>query len=245
MNVILRLIDRLRPYEGNPRKNDQAVDAVAASIREFGFRVPLVITADGEIIAGHTRYKAAQKLGIRELPCVVADDLSEEQIKAFRLADNKTAELSDWNEELLAKELAEITNIDMSLFGFEAENELADDLEDDMYSSKVNVPQYEIKGEKPRFDQMLDTEKADSLIEEIYSSSVSEEEKEFLIQAARRHNVFDYGAIAEYYAQASPEMQRLMERSALVIIDIDNAIANGYTSLMQDVLEAVGDIGDA
>lgn len=84
----------LKPYEKNPRKNDNAVNAVANSIKQFGFKVPIVIDADNVIICGDTRYKAAQKLGLESVPCVVADDLTPEQIKAFRLVDNKTAELS-------------------------------------------------------------------------------------------------------------------------------------------------------
>lgn len=111
-------ITELKPYPNNPRKNDHAVDAVAASIREFGFKVPLVIDKDGVIVAGHTRYKAAQKLGLKELPCIVADDLTDDQIKAFRLADNKTAELAEWDFELLDLEFDDI-ELDMGEFGFE------------------------------------------------------------------------------------------------------------------------------
>lgn len=113
-------IGDLKPYENNPRINDGAVDAVAASIERFGWKQPLVIDADGTIVAGHTRYKAAQKLSITELPCVCADDLTEEEIKAYRLADNKTAELAEWDFNILDIELDDITDIDMSEFGFEA-----------------------------------------------------------------------------------------------------------------------------
>lgn len=108
----------LKPYKNNPRKNDEAVDYVAESIREFGFKVPLVIDKDNTIVCGHTRYKAAKKLGINELPCVVADDLTEEQIKAFRLADNKVGEMAEWDFELLDAELEGI-ELDMEDFGFE------------------------------------------------------------------------------------------------------------------------------
>ncbi len=88
MEIVYKKIGELKPYENNPRKNDEAVDAVAASISEFGWKVPVVIDTDNVIVAGHTRYKAAKKLGIEDIPCIVADDLSEEQVKAFRLADN-------------------------------------------------------------------------------------------------------------------------------------------------------------
>lgn len=117
-NLIQIRTSDLRPYGKNPRKNDAAVDAVAESIREFGFKVPIIIDADYEIIAGHTRWKAAQKLGLQTVPCIMADDLTEEQVRAFRLADNKTAELSEWDINLLDEELRAITEIDMSAFGF-------------------------------------------------------------------------------------------------------------------------------
>ena len=117
-NLIQKRTQDLRPYERNPRKNDAAVDAVAESIRQFGFKVPIIIDADGVIIAGHTRWKAAGKLGLETVPCILADDLTPEQVQAFRLADNKTAELSEWDMNLLDEELKAITSIDMTAFGF-------------------------------------------------------------------------------------------------------------------------------
>lgn len=117
MQIIEKPIDSLREYENNPRNNDSAVDAVAASIKEFGFKVPVVVDRNGVIIAGHTRVKAAHKLGLSAVPCIVADDLTDEQIRAFRLADNKTAELAYWDFDKLNEELAAIS-LDMSAFGF-------------------------------------------------------------------------------------------------------------------------------
>ena len=117
--IEMRRISDLKPYKNNPRKNDKAVDAVAASIKAFGFKQPVVIDDNGEIIAGHTRLKAAKKLGIKTVPCIVADDLTPEQIKAYRLADNKTAELAEWDMELLPLELDDLQEFDMTLFGFE------------------------------------------------------------------------------------------------------------------------------
>lgn len=113
-------IKSIRPYEKNPRRNDEAVDAVAASIREFGWQQPIVVDKDGVIIAGHTRYKAAKKLKCDTVPVVVADELTEDQVKAYRLADNKTGELAEWDMTLLDDELAALTDMDMSLFGFDA-----------------------------------------------------------------------------------------------------------------------------
>lgn len=119
MRIVERRLSELRPYKDNPRKNDGAVDAVMESIKEFGFLVPIVIDVNDEIVAGHTRYKAARRLGIKTAPCITADDLTEEQIIAYRLVDNKTQELSGWDFAKLISELRELTSdFDMSLFGF-------------------------------------------------------------------------------------------------------------------------------
>lgn len=238
IEIVMRKIGELKPYENNPRHNDMAVDAVAASIQQFGFKNPVIIDKDGVIVAGHTRYKAAKKLGITDIPCISADDLSDEQIKAFRLADNKTAELAEWDEDLLGKEMQGIINIDMSQFGFSVgEDELGEEMQDDKYTLKVKIPQYEITGECPEISDMLDSSKADELIQEVEATDIQEEIREFLIQAARRHNVFNYRNIAEYYAHAEPEVQKLFEKSALVIIDVNDAIANGYVQLATDITD--------
>ncbi len=123
MQIELRSIDQIKPYPGNPRQNDEAVDAVAASLKEFGFRQPIVVDADGVIIVGHTRYKAALKLGLKQIPVHVATDLSPAQVKAYRIADNQTATLAEWDYELLPIELASLQeiNFDLGMLGFDAE----------------------------------------------------------------------------------------------------------------------------
>lgn len=131
MKIVDKPIEWLRPYENNPRNNEQAVEAVANSIKEFGFKVPIVATIDGEIVNGHTRFKAAKFLKLKTVPVLIADDLTEEQIKAFRLADNKTGELADWDVELLYSELDELTGFDMTMFGFEDIDFSLDDFEED------------------------------------------------------------------------------------------------------------------
>lgn len=114
-------VDSLIPYANNPRLNDNAVDAVAASIKEFGFKVPIVVDCENVIINGHTRLKAAHKLGLKQVPVIVADDLTPEQVKAFRLADNKTGELAEWDMDKLDIELDSIADIDMGDFGFDVD----------------------------------------------------------------------------------------------------------------------------
>lgn len=118
MEIVYKKVNELVPYENNPRINDEAVEYVKNSIKEFGFKVPIVIDKNNVIIAGHTRLKASLELGLKEVPCIIADDLSEEQIKAFRLADNKVSEKSQWDFSKLEEELDSILDIDMSLFDF-------------------------------------------------------------------------------------------------------------------------------
>lgn len=121
MKIVEKNINEIKPYEKNPRKNDEAVKYVMESIKQFGFKVPIVIDKENVIVCGHTRYKASQKLGIEVVPCVIADDLTDEQIKAFRLADNKVSEKADWDFDLLNDEIDDILNIDMQEFGFDIE----------------------------------------------------------------------------------------------------------------------------
>lgn len=122
MEVIEKKITELKPYKKNARINDEAVQGVINSIKEFGFRVPIIIEKDGTIVAGHTRYKAVKKLGLKTVPCITVDDLTEEQIKAYRLADNKVSEKAEWDFGLLDAEINDILDIDMSKFGFEFES---------------------------------------------------------------------------------------------------------------------------
>lgn len=119
MKIEYKNIDDLIPYENNPRINDDAVEYVKNSIKEFGFKVPIIIDKNNVIVAGHTRVKASKELGLKEVPCIVADDLTEEQVKAFRLADNKVSEESYWDFNKLQEELDSILNIDMSEFSFD------------------------------------------------------------------------------------------------------------------------------
>ena len=121
MQITMMNIAEIRPYERNPRHNDEAVAAVANSIREFGFRNPVILDRDHVIVAGHTRWRAAKSLGLEEIPCVIAEDLTPEQAKAYRLADNRTGEIAGWDYDLLPLELKELQSdgFDLSLLGFD------------------------------------------------------------------------------------------------------------------------------
>ena len=143
MEIINRKIDEIIPYENNPRNNDEAVDYVAKSIEEFGFKVPIILDKNNIIVTGHTRLKAAKKLGLKEVPTIMADDLTDEQIKAFRLADNKVSEYAEWDLDILNDELMNsFDTIDMSDFGFDLELDLDDD---EAYSFEEKNEEWEKK----------------------------------------------------------------------------------------------------
>lgn len=136
-------IHLVKEYENNPRHNDEAVDKVANSIKEFGFKVPIVIDENYVIVTGHTRIKAAKKLGLEKVPCLIADDLTPEQIKAFRLADNKVSEFASWDEDKLYAELMELEVVDFNLetFGFETKSISTvdtDEEEDEIYNTETD-----------------------------------------------------------------------------------------------------------
>ena len=134
MEIKMVKVEDLKPYENNPRFNDDAVEYVAKSIKEFGFKVPMVIDKDNVIVAGHTRYKASMELGLKEVPCIIADDLTDEQIKAFRLADNKVSDYSIWNNTALLEELDDLKDLDI-FTGFD----FSDDFEDVLDESDTKI----------------------------------------------------------------------------------------------------------
>ena len=247
MNIVNLKVEELIPYINNPRNNTEAVDKVAASIKEFGFKVPIVIDKDNVVVTGHTRLLASKKLGLQEVPCVIADDLSPAQIKAFRIADNKVSEYAQWDEDMLKVELEELEemNFDLDSVSIDfSDFDMALDLEDteegqeqeeNIYTKEINIPQYEITGECPKLEELVNEEKTKSLIERIEKSDIPNDIKEFLIKASYRHLAFNYQNIAEYYAHADKEVQELMEESALVIIDYNDAIRNGYVQIKKAI----------
>lgn len=255
LEIVYVSIDKIKPYKNNPRNNKKAIDKVAKSIREYGFKVPCVLDSNFVLITGHTRYEAAKKIGMKKIPCIIADDLSTAKANAFRIADNKVAEYSTWDMEKLKEELSKIQleDIEFDEMGFDDDFSLeklglvtmeegtdGDENEeiDEKYSSKTNIPQYDIQGLNVKLGDCIDKWKYLELIDEIENSNVSDSQKKFLKMAATRHIRFIYKNIAEYYAATDSEMQRLMEHSALVIIDIDDAIKNGFARLTKEVKEA-------
>jgi hypothetical protein len=236
MQIVYKQVDDLIPYVNNARKNDQAVDAVASSIKNYGFKQPIVIDNQGEVVAGHTRLKAAKKLGLKEVPVIIADDLTPAQVKAYRIADNRVGELAEWDMELLQLELdglEEFTGFENSF------DDVINDVDKNVYTDKIEIPKYEIKGDKPELFELVNKEKTNELIKKINSSKLKIEEKEFILLAASRFYVFDYAKIAEYYSHSEKDVQEMFEMLALVIIDFDKAISNGFIDFVDEVMEGI------
>lgn len=247
MEIVYKKINELKPYENNSRTHDESqIKQICESIKEYGWTNPVLIDEKGMIIAGHGRVEGGKKLDIKEVPCIVLSGLTEAQKKAYVIADNKMALNAGWNEELLKTELENLKELDfdLELTGFSKKelDKLFDEInESNPYTAKTEIPQYEIKGEMPEIYELIEEEKVNQLIEDIRKSNVGEKEKEFLIKSAYRHYGFNYSKIAEYYCHQNKEMQELMEKSALVIIDINNAIAEGYAELKEEMEEMIED----
>jgi hypothetical protein len=237
-------VDDLIPYATNSRTHSpEQVAQIAASIQEFGFTNPVLIDANGTIIAGHGRVLAARKLALKEVPCIRLGHLTPAQVRAYVIADNKLALNAGWNEELLASELKALREdgFNIELTGFVAD-ELADifggdDGEGSEYTKKIEAPIYTPKGERPAVAELTDSSRASELIRRIEGAKLPEDVSGFLRAAASRHIVFNYERIAEFYCHADKSTQELMEDSALVIIDYGKAMQLGYARLKEDLLE--------
>ena len=225
MKIINKKIEELEMYDNNPRKNDEAVPYVMESIQKYGFRVPLVIDKNNVIVTGHTRYKASLKLGLKEVPCIVASDLNEKQIREFRIVDNKTSEYAEWDIEKLNLELEDL-DLDLDL----------DSSVENIYTDKVDTPIYEPKVDKMEkvFD-LYNDEKFNELKHYIEISAIDDVLKDFFIKCATRFLVFDYSKIANFYCLQNEEVQDIMEKLALIIIDYDKAIENGFVKLGKQI----------
>ncbi len=174
---------------------------------------------------------------MKEVPTIVADDLDENQIRAFRLADNKTAELAGWDWSALEEELAKVRDIKVEDFGFDVREVFGDEVYEELYTQKVETPVYNPTGEQTSINEMINTTKRDRLVREIELADIPTDISEFLKEAANRHVIFNYRKIAEYYAQADKSVQDLFEQSALVIIDYERAIELEFVKITDRLQE--------
>ena len=222
-------VDEIIPYADNAKLHpERQIEQIRASILEFGFNDPIAIDENNVVIEGNGRLMAIKDLGFKEVDCIRIEGLTEDQKRAYILVHNQLTMNTGFDIEILNKELERIKGIDMQQFDFEINIDFDNDIDTGdgtKYTQKVDVPQYEPTGECPDIWELVDTAKADSFLEEIREANITDDEKDFLIKATRRLYEFNYKKIAEFYAQASPEMQEIMEHLALVIIDFDNAIA--------------------
>lgn len=228
-------VDEIIPYADNAKLHpERQIEQIRSSILEFGFNDPIAIDENNVVIEGNGRLMAIKDLGFKEVDCIRIEGLTEEQKRAYILVHNQLTMNTGFDIDILNKELERIKGIDMKQFDFEIDIDFDNDIDTgdgNKYTQKVDVPQYEPTGECPDIWELVDSAKADSFLEEIREANITDDEKDFLIKASRRLYEFNYKKIAEYYAQATPEMQELMEHLALVIIDFDNAIAYGYAQL--------------
>lgn len=241
MKVLQAQISELRLDEANARKHDtKNLKAIAASLEKFGQRKPIVVH-HGKVIAGNGTLEAAKMLGWSEITITeVPENWDEDTAKAYAIADNRTAELADWNEEVLVKQLLDLEENGWDIKDFAFDDLILEDdkLESDSpYQDAINVPQYQVVGEQPEIKELYKTDKYQELLSQISKANLPDDVKTFLELAASRHIVFNYKHIAEYYPHVSAEIQQLMEASALVIIDAENAIKNGYADFMKTLDE--------
>lgn len=227
-------LSELRPYDGNAKRHtNEQIDAVEASIREFGFRNPVLAWHDGEdpvIVAGHARCIAAKNLGMGEVPVIFVDDLSDAQRRALTLVDNQTTMMTGWDDSQLDYELDILSDdFDMSDFGFDL-----DQGDDDTYTGKTEGLIYEPADEKPEAFEMYDLSETQSLQRELNKLNIGIEFKEMLEAAAYRFAVFDYSKIADYYANGTDQEKKAIELLEMVIVDRGGKIEKAATKFVDD-----------
>jgi hypothetical protein len=229
------------PKNRNQHSPEQ-IQRLAKMYQYHGIRHPIIVSKlSGHIVAGHGRKLAGKKAGLEAMPVVYQDFADETAEYAFIQADNAIALWAELDLSGINSDLPELgPDFDIDMLGIEAfDLDMADkDLEESIYTDKIEIPIYEPKGERPDTRELFELEKFTELLEEINDSDLPEDIKTFLSFAAHRHIVFNYEKIAEYYAHADEKIQNLMERSALVIIDFDKAIENGFAVLSEKIAEA-------
>lgn len=241
MKVEVVKLESLNLDPNNARRHSaRNLKAISDSLEKFGQRKPIVVHGD-VVIAGNGTVEAAKALGWDDISITKCpEDWSRETATAYAIADNRSGELGGWDEAILEIQLAQLDECgwDTEDLGFTSkEFEEIRASTENPYTKTVNLPQYEIVGDRPVESDLYNDEKAKELIAEIMRAKLPDDLSAFLILGANRHTVFDYGKIAEYYAHMEPNVQELMESSALVIIDLDDAMRNGYATFVETITE--------
>lgn len=240
---------RLTAYKGNSRTHSpEQIAQIVASIKEFGFTNPILIDEDLGVIAGHGRLAAAEQMALATVPTITLDGLTEDQKRAYVIADNSLALNAGWDMDLLKLEIDVLEDHDfnLDLLGFDEDfwsELLADDAPEieNPYSMDIAAPTYQPSDRKPNVADLVSLEKTKELLARIKASDAKTDEKRFLRLAAERHTVFDFASIADYYAHSNAEVQALMEESGLVIIDFKKAIEHGFVQVSQRLGEQYED----
>jgi hypothetical protein len=236
MNIQKIKIDKIKPNKENPRMiSKDKKKKLIQSIKDFPQMLeirPIVVDDTMTILGGNMRYDACKEAGLKEVYIIKTSDLTEEQKKEFIIKDN--VGFGEWDWDTLANnwEIDELEEWGMDV-GY-----LSNSAADDFYSKKIDAPEYEPMNTKPNIDILYDDSKKKSLLEKINNANISNQDKEFLRIASNRHIIFDYARIADYYANSDKEVQTLMEENALVIIDFQKAIKNGYVKITEQIAES-------
>ena len=231
MQIESKLIKDLKLATYNPRQiSTKQYKDLKASIEKFSLVDPIIINKDLTVIGGHQRLKVCKELKHVEIDCVVLD-LTKEQERELNIRLNKSG--GEFDMDILANEFDVENLVD---WGFKhVELGLNIDKIDENYTRKIKTPHYEPRNIKPELSKLVDERKQKELLKKIQKSNVDNETKEFLIKASQRHLVFNYSNIADFYAHSDSETKELMEQSALVIIDFDSAIKNGFVEMSNDL----------
>ena len=239
-------VNSIKSHPKNVRQGD--IGAISESLKAHGQYRPIVVDRrTNQILAGNHTWRAAKSLGWSQIAVGFIETKDDDDATRILLADNRTTDLASYDDaglaDLLKELIASDEGLEGTLFDGDALDQLLMDLDqeplnieiDSKYSQAVTVPQYEIVGDEPQLSELVDRTKATSLRNNIYKANLPKDLEEFLLIAAARHLVFNYAKIAEFYPHQEPEVQRLMEQSVLIIIDANDAIANGFATFTQTI----------
>ena len=232
-------IKKLKPNPANPRTiRDDKFHKLVQSVKDFPQMLeirPIVVNDQYEVLGGNMRLRACIEAGMKEVTIIRASELTDDQQRRFIVVDN--VGFGDFDMDALANEwdAEELREWGLDLGVYDGGEDRGQGESENNYSKKIEAPIYEPKNEKPDYLSLFDQERTNELIQEIQASNIPQQEKDFLTMAAYRHTVFNYERIADFYAHSSPEVQKLMEDSALIIIDFNRAIELGYVKLSNEI----------